>query len=54
MGLTCSCCRRKKEIDSSYLISGKYCYQCYTHFGSKVLYDHHKYNCDKTALNGGL
>ena len=54
MGITCSCCRRRRTIDSSYLISEKYCYQCNTRFETKVLYDYHRYKCDQTALSGGL
>ena len=54
MGITCACCKSRKEIDSSYLISDKYCYLCNTRFETKILYDYHKYNCDQTALRGGL
>ena len=54
MGITCSYCKRRNEIDSSYLISDKFCYQCNTHFKTKVLYDYHRHKCDQTALRGKL
>ena len=53
MGLVFSCCFKNK-YDNSYLIKGKYCYQCDTHFETKVAYDYHRYNCNQNAIRGGL
>ena len=52
MGLCCSRC--KEDSDTSYLIQGKYCFQCGKTFKDKKKYDYHKGECDRFRVYGGL